>query len=143
MTDQNQNLNQEEHDDDMLGDARMITLATTANMEIAEKVGNISLRNQGGFVAEMHFQFIDSQGNSSRLKGSGRDITLGKSDTRDPGDFGLADGTLFTVHARVKAGDDNTGVLWLRYEKGNRRTARFTICGTTKNNHLGLNGILA
>jgi len=130
---------QEEQDIHLLEATTM--LAATTDMNFAEKVGNIAIKNQGGFHVRMDFQFIDPRGSSSRLRGSRKTIRLGRTETQDPGNYGLTDGALFTVHADVEAGSSKTGTIWLRYEKNNKRIARFLISGTTLDNELGFNGI--
>ena len=102
-----------------------------------EKIGKLTLKNQGGFVVKM--DFVSRTGR--REKGSRKDITLGRSETQDPGLFGINNGEEITIHADVVAGKDKVGNTWFIYEEGNPRTAKFTISGTTLDNELGFNGI--
>ena len=105
-----------------------------------EQVGKLRLKNQGGFVVKLDFEYYDMNHKQVRVHGSRKDITLGCSETSDPGDYGIKDGQEFTVHADVVAGRDNTGSTWFIYKKGCATTAKFTISGTTLDNELGFNG---
>ena len=52
-----------------------------------QKIGKMSLKNSGGFVARMQFSYLDNDGNK-QLTGQTEDITLGFTKTVDPGDLG-------------------------------------------------------
>ena len=82
----------------------------------------------------MDFLFGSSPDKLSRLSGSRKDITLGFSETNDPGDY-------CTVYADVAAGKDKSGQTIFIYQKDNKNQANFTISGTTLDNELGFNGI--
>lgn len=104
------------------------------------KVGNFRLKNQGGFVVRMDFVYLQNNISTHR-DGSRERITLGKTDKRDPGRYGVPPGAVCTIHADVVWGTGRTGTIWFIYEPGNSRTANFTISGTTLHNELGFNGI--
>lgn len=106
-----------------------------------QQIGKLRLKNQGGFVVKMDFLFGSSPDNLTRLSGSRRDITLGFSETKDPGDFNVHNGDYCTVYADVVAGKDNRGQTIFQYQSGNKNQANFTISGTTLDNELGFNGI--
>ena len=100
------------------------------------EVRYVTLKNQGGFVVEMDFK-VKSTLIDERFNGTGKDITLGFSETVDPGDFGVKDGDTFCIVAHVIAGLNNTSD-WLTYKKESDRTAKFVISGTTLDNTLSL-----
>lgn len=106
-----------------------------------EYIGAFRLKNQGGFVVKMDFLFGSDPGNLYRIDGSRKDITLGCSETKDPGECGVHEGDVCTIHADVVAGKDKAGKTYFIYQKGNKNRADFTISGTTLDNELGFNGI--
>src|SRR5262245_47294836 len=83
-----------------------------------QKIGHMSLRNDGGFVARIQFAYLDDDGNSQLTKQSD-DITLGVTKTVDPGDFGVPDGTICYMYAFVVWGTDNQAKQAYYYSKGN------------------------
>ena len=101
------------------------------------KIGKMSLKNQGGFVTRISFSYFDDDGEKKFSSRTG-DITLGFSQTADPGDLGVPDGTIISMYALVVAGQDNEGRKSFLYEKGNPTTAHYVISGTTLNNTLAL-----
>ena len=101
----------------------------------------ISLKNEGGFVARLEFQYFDKcKYDWVRTKGTG-DITLGNSKTASPGDYGVPEGSLVRLFASVVLGSDNTSNEAFTYKKSNGSTANYTISGTTLNNKLKFDGI--
>lgn len=102
-------------------------------------VRQVYLKNQGGFVVEMDFQIKKVGLGDERLSGSGHDITLGLSETVDPGNYGVKHGDEFCIHADVKLGLDKKSD-WLTYDKDSTRVAKFVISGTTLDNDLALIG---
>lgn len=107
-----------------------------------ENIGAFRLKNQGGFVVKMDFLFGKDSQNLHRINGSRKDITLGCSEKKDPGKYGVHEGDVCTIHADVVAGKDKAGKTYFIYEEGNENTAEFTISGTTLDNELGFNGIV-
>lgn len=105
-----------------------------------QEIGKMSLKCSGGFVAKIQFVYIDGEGNRKTTGRSG-DITLGRTKTADPGDFGVPDGSLVYMKAFVVWGKDNEADKAFRYKNGEPVTAHYTISGTTLNNDLGLTGI--
>jgi len=105
-----------------------------------QKIGKMSLKNSGGFVARMQFSYLDNDGNK-QLTGQTEDITLGFTKTVDPGDLGVPDGSMVYMHVFVVWGTDNEAKRAFTYEKGNVITAHYNISGTTLNNDLGLTDI--
>lgn len=114
-------------------------LEQRVNSEETE-VGKICLKNQGGFVVRMDFVYLNEKKDKERVSGSREDITLGRSETRSPGEYGMEDGAVFTVHADVVAGKDKQGSVWFKYNRDSTKVAKFTISGTTLDNELGYNG---
>jgi hypothetical protein len=105
-----------------------------------QKIGHMSLRNDGGFVARIQFSYLDDDGNQQLTKQSD-DITLGMTKTVDPGDFGVPDGSICYMYAFVVWGTDNQAKQAYYYSKGNPSVANYFISGTTLSNDLGLIGI--
>ncbi len=105
-----------------------------------QKIGKMSLKNSGGFVARVQYSYMDDDGNKQLTK-QGSDITLGFTDTVDPGDLGVPDGSMVYMHVFVVWGTDNEAKRAFLYEKGNVLVAHYNISGTTLNNDLGLSDI--
>ncbi len=102
-----------------------------------QKIGKMSLKNSGGFVARIQFSYLDDDGEKKLTKQSD-DITLGFTKTVDPGELGVPDGSMVYMHVFVVWGTDNEAKRAFLYEKGNTTTAHYNISGTTLNNDLGL-----
>jgi hypothetical protein len=105
-----------------------------------QKIGKMSLKNSGGFVARIQISFLDDNG-MKQLTGQTDDVTLGFTKTVDPGDLGVPDGSMVYMHVFVVWGTDNESKQAFIYEKGNVSTANFNISGTTLSNDLGMTGI--
>lgn len=106
-----------------------------------ETIGYIRLKNQGGFVVRMDFRSGTDKGSLSRKSGSRKDITLGCSETKSPGDYKVEEGEICTVHADVVAGKDKVGTTYFIFKKNSKQRANFTISGTTLDDELGFTGI--
>lgn len=104
-------------------------------------IGKFRLKNQGGFVVKMDFVYFDQQMEKKRVDGSRKSITLGCSETCDPGEYEVPEGAIVSIHADVVAGKDKEGASWFRYKKGAPATANFVISGTTLDNELGFIGL--
>ena len=102
-----------------------------------QKIGKMSLKNSGGFVARIQFSYLDDEG-EKKLTGQTGDITLGFTSTVDPGDLGVPDGSMVYMHVFVVWGYDNEAKRAFLYEKGNTSVAHYNISGTTLNSDLGL-----
>lgn len=105
-----------------------------------QKIGKMSLKNTGGFVACIQFSYLDDNGQKQLSSQSG-DITLGFSKTEDPGSYGVPDGSVVWMHVFVVWGTDNESRQGFIYDSGSSATAQFNISGTTLNNDLGLVGV--
>lgn len=105
-----------------------------------QKVGKMSLKNSGGFVARVQYSYLDDDGNRQLSKQSS-DITLGFTSTVDPGDLGVPDGSPVCMHVFVVWGTDNEAKKQFVYEKGNTTVANYNISGTTLSNDLGLSNV--
>lgn len=105
-----------------------------------QKIGKMSLKCSGGFVARIQFSYLDDNGNK-KLTGQTGDIPLGQSKTSDPGEMGVPDGSMVYMHVFVVWGHDNEASRAFLYEKGNVSVANYNISGTTLSNDLGLTGI--
>jgi len=106
-----------------------------------QKIGKMSLKNSGGFVARIQFSYLDDDGEKKLTTQSG-DVLLGQTSTVDPGDFKVPDGAMVYMHVFVVWGTDNEARRAFIYEKGNTSVANYNISGTTLNNDLGLTDII-
>ena len=102
-----------------------------------QKIGKMSLKNGGGFVARIQFSYLDDDG-EKKLTGQTGDVPLGQTKTVDPAELKVPDGAMVYLHVFVVWGTDNEARRAFTYEKGNVSTANYTITGTTLNNDLGL-----
>jgi len=105
-----------------------------------QKIGKMSLKNSGGFVARIQFSYLDDNG-EKKLTGQTGDVLLGQSMTVDPGDLKVPDGSMVYMHAFVVWGTDNEARRAFLYQKGNTMSANYNISGTTLNNDMGLTDI--
>jgi hypothetical protein len=106
-----------------------------------QRIGKMSLKNSGGFVARIQFSYLDDNGEKKLTSQSG-DVLLGQSQTVDPGDFKVPDGSMLYMHVFVVWGTDNEARRAFFYQKGNTTVANYNISGTTLNNDLGLTDIV-
>jgi len=102
-----------------------------------DQIGKVSLHNGGGFVVKIEFEYMASDGTRKTSK-TGSDITLGRTQTVDPGSLDVPNGAVIWLKANVVAGKDNTASQGFLYESGNGSTANYTITGTTLSNTMGL-----
>lgn len=102
-----------------------------------QKIGKMSLKNSGGFVARIQFGYMDENG-EKKLTGQTGDVLLGQTKTVDPGSLGVPDGSMVYMYAFVVWGRDNEAHRAFVYEKGNVSVAHYNISGTTLSNDLGL-----
>ncbi|EFT4511172.1 hypothetical protein H2549_004837 [Salmonella enterica subsp. enterica serovar Stanley] len=101
------------------------------------KIGKMSLKNSGGFVARIQYSYLDDDGEKHLTRQSG-DITLGREKTVSPDELGVPDGAMVYMHVFVVWGTDNEAKRAFIFEKGNTSLAHYNISGTTLNNDLGL-----
>jgi hypothetical protein len=107
-----------------------------------QSIGKFNLKNQGGFVVKMGFQYHNqNSSNWTRTDKETGKILLGQSKTADPGDYGVADGDTVRIYADVQAGKDKHGNQDFTYQKGNALTAYYSISGTTLDDRLGLDEV--
>jgi hypothetical protein len=102
-----------------------------------QKIGKMSLKCSGGFVARIQFSYMDDDG-EKKLTGQSGDVPLAQTKTVDPGDLGVPNGSMVYMHVFVVWGTDNEARRAFTYEKGNVSVANYVITGTTLNNDLGL-----
>lgn len=106
-----------------------------------ESVGRVILKNRGGFVVELDFEYYDTlTQKDTYVEGSGKNIVLGESEGADPGEYKVPDGAKFRVCADVKLGKSNNSTIYHYYKKGSERIAEYVISGTTLDNELGFVG---
>ena len=108
-----------------------------------QSVGKFSLKNQGGYVVKMGFQYHDpnNSGDWTRTKDETGKILLGQSKTVDPGTFGVPDGSTIRIYADIEAGPDKHGGQDFTYQSGNASTANYSCSGTTLDSRLGLDSV--
>jgi hypothetical protein len=102
-----------------------------------QQIGQMSLKNDGGFVARIQFAYLDDNGNS-QLTGQSNDIPLGQSLQVDPGKMGVPDQSMCWMHVYVVWGTANQAQRAFMYSSGNTAVASYQISGTTLANDLGL-----
>lgn len=102
-----------------------------------QKIGKMSLKNSGGFVARMQFSYVDDEGEKKLTKQSG-DVLLGQTMTADPGDYEVPNGSMVYLYVFVVWGTNNEARRAFKYEHGNTACANYVITGTTLMNDLGL-----
>jgi hypothetical protein len=101
------------------------------------EIGKFCLKNNGGFVCKLQFVYWDENGEKHHVDGGGN-ITLGFSDTQDPGAHGIPDGANVALYVFVVWGSDNEAPQMFTYRSGSASTANYSISGTTLSNSLGL-----
>lgn len=106
-----------------------------------QNIGKMSLKNNGGFAVKLQFVYIDSNGDKQHVDGTGS-FPLGQTETADPGDYGVPDGSPVALYAFVVWGRDNTASQLFFYQKGAPMCAAYTISGTTLDNELGFTGLV-
>ncbi len=105
-----------------------------------KNIGQICLKNHGGFVVKLQFVYWDENGNKVHVDGTaGYDVL--QQETADPGQYGVPDGSLVSLYAFVVWGSDNTANQIFVYQNNNPVTATYTISGTTLNNDLTLDSV--
>ncbi|SRR6266545_2663134 len=103
-------------------------------------IGKFSLKNQGGFVVKLQFVYWDAD-NQKHHKDGTDSFPLGQSQTADPGDYGVPDGSPVALYAFVVWGSDKEAAQMFTYQRGSSAIARYIITGTTLGNDLGLVGV--
>ena len=104
-----------------------------------ETIGKVTLHQKAWVVAKLQFVYLEGSV-WKHVDGSGG-TALGQSVTCDPGDYGVPNGAQFAVYVFVVWGNDRQGREVFRYEKGNTRTASYTLTGTTLDASLSFDGI--
>lgn len=107
------------------------------------EIGFISLKNKGGFVVRLEFEYFNEGTNKWIRTGGTGDITLGFSAKANPGDYGVPDGCLVRLHANVVWGTDKVSNEMFSYKRSNGGIASYSISGTTLSSHLEFHGISA
>ena len=106
------------------------------------EIEQFQLKNNGGFVTRIQFEYYDENSNEwKHVKGTG-DITLGFDKKAEPGDYGVPEGSMVKLYAYVAWGTDNHASQMFIYKKNCGHIASYKISGTTLNNHLEYIGIL-
>ena len=104
-------------------------------------IGFISLKNTGGFVASIQFEYLNNSTNKWVRTDNTGNITMGNSKTSSPGDYGVPDGCQVRLYANVIMGTDKVSDQSFTYKKGNGNTAKYTISGVTQSNILTYDGL--
>ena len=108
-----------------------------------QTIGKIKLKNNGGFVARMQFEYFNfPSGQWIHVDGTG-DITVCFAQEVDPGKFGVPNGSLVKLHVSVVWGRDNEAKEMFMYEKGSDYMADYAISGTTLDNTLIFKGLVS
>lgn len=104
-----------------------------------ETIGKILLNQNGWFVAKLQAVYKNND-EWVHVDGSGG-IPILQKVVIDPGDHGVPNGSEVSPYVFVVWGNDNRAKEVFKYEKGNSRTAEYTITGTTLDNSLAFQGI--
>jgi hypothetical protein len=102
-----------------------------------ETIGKISLHQQGAFVAKLQCRYSVDGNTWEHADGSG-DILVGQTKAIEPN---IPTGSKVSAYIFVVWGSDKTANEIFLFEKGNSRTANYTITGTTLDSSLSFNGI--
>lgn len=106
------------------------------------EIEKFQLKNNGGFVTRIQFEYFDENSNEWKHQNGTGDITLGFDKTAEPGDYGVPEGAMVKLYAYVAWGTDNRASQMFIYKKNCGHIASYKISGTTLNNHLEYVGIL-
>lgn len=106
------------------------------------EIEKFQLKNNGGFVTRIQFEYYDENSNEWKHQNGTGDITLGFDKTAEPGDYGVPEGAMVKLYAYVAWGTDNHATQMFVYKKNCGHIASYKISGTTLNNHLEYVGIL-
>ncbi len=102
-------------------------------------IGTLILQDRGWFNANVQFRYWPLGSVVKQLSSKGPTINGGQNSTVDPGDLGVPDGSMVSLHVCVVWGTDHDAAEAYLYQKGNLMQATYTISGTTLSNHLTLN----
>jgi len=105
-----------------------------------QTIGSFNLANNGGFVCAGKVMFIDGSGNSG-VSGRWDMIPLGKNETMNPVDQGVANGSLVQMYIDIAGGNDRTGGTYFLYDSNSNKCANYSITGTTLNSNVSFGGI--
>ncbi len=100
-----------------------------------QKIGKVSLKNSGLFLAKIQFKYTDGQG-VEKLSEKSENIVTSQTNVVDPGELGVPDGASITLKVDVVLGNDNTASNSFLYEKSNTLYANYEIEGTIFSNTL-------
>lgn len=107
-----------------------------------QEIGQMNLKNFGGFVVRLQFQYFDEESwEWKHTEGTG-DITLLTQKTANPGKYGVKDGMKVRLYADVAWGHDHVGSEIFIYRTDCSLVAQYIISGTTLDNYLDYTGIL-
>lgn len=106
------------------------------------EIQKFQLKNNGGFVTRIQFEYFDENSNEWKHANGTGDITLGFDKQAEPGDYGVPEGSMVKLYAYVAWGTDNHASQMFIYKKNCGHIASYKISGTTLNNHLEYIGIL-
>lgn len=105
----------------------------------SQNVGSVTLHQDGWFAAKLQFVYFDGE-RMIHVDGSSN-LTMGTSETLDPGKYGVPSGAELSIYVFVVWGNDCQGKEIFKYVPGSPNRADYTITGTTLNNKLTFNGI--
>lgn len=102
-----------------------------------QTIGSISLHQKGAFVAKLQCRYSADGNTWQHVDGSG-DILVGQTKTIEPN---VPNGSKVGAYIFVVWGSDKTGKEIFLFEKGNTKTAHYTITGTTLDSSLAFDGV--
>jgi hypothetical protein len=102
-----------------------------------QKIGKMSLRNGGGFVARIQFNYLDENG-ERKLTGQTGEVATGFTMTVDPGELGVPEGATINLFVFAIMSFNCEAQEAFVFEKGNSSTANYFITGSALGNDLKL-----
>ena len=107
-----------------------------------QEIGQMNLKNFGGYVVKLQFQYFDEESLEWKRTEGTDGITLLNQGTASPGKYGVKDGMKVRLYADVVWGRDHVGSEIFIYRTNCSLIAQYTISGTTLDNDLNYIGIL-
>ena len=107
-----------------------------------QEIGQMNLKNFGGYVVKLQFQYFDEESLEWKRTEGTDGITLLNQGTASPGKYGVKDGMKVRLYADVVWGRDHVGSEIFIYRTNCNLVAQYIISGTTLDNNLNYIGIL-
>lgn len=106
-----------------------------------QSINSFYLFNNGGFVCHTGCDYIDMNSGGTDSGSSGGNISLGNGEAYNPGDHGVAAGSLVQLTIGIDLGNSRTGGAYFTYDPSAPGQAHYEITGTTLNSDVKFQGI--